>query len=61
MEFRSNKLIGIAVGLITGIIGVFLLLSLTFADQDLPFYLGPLGVMFIILPCSVGELKVSRE
>jgi len=49
MEFRSNKLVGIAAGLVTAIIGGFLLFFVTFADQGAPFYLGPLGIVFIII------------
>ena len=50
MEFTSNKLIGIAVGLITGFIGVFnLMFFLMFSDQGAPFFLGLLGVIFIIV------------
>lgn len=50
MEFTSNRLIGIAVGLIAGFIGIFnLLFFLTLSDQGAPFFLGLLGIIFIII------------
>lgn len=58
MEFRSNKLIGIAVGLITGFIGVFnLLLFVMFSDQGAPFFLGLLGVIFIIISIAAFTFR----
>ena len=57
MEFRSNRLIGIAVGLITGIIGVFLLSFLILANQEAPFYLGPLGIMFTIISAAAFTFR----
>jgi len=58
MEFRSNKLIGIAVGLITGFIGVFnLLMFLTFSDQGAPFFLGLLGIIFIIISVAAFTFR----
>jgi len=50
MEFKSNRLVGIAVGVIAGFIGVFnLLFFLTLGDQGAPFFLGLLGIIFIIV------------
>jgi hypothetical protein len=58
MEFTSNKLIGIAIGLITGFIGVFnLLLFLTFADQGAPFFLALLGGIFIIISSAAFTFR----
>ena len=66
MEFRSDKLIGIAAGLITGFIGVFnLMLFVTFADQGVPFFLGLLGVIFIIVSSAAFTfrklVRISKE
>jgi hypothetical protein len=57
IEFRSNKLIGIATGLVIGIIGSFMLLFLMFADEGVPFYLGPLGIIFIILSIAAFTFR----
>lgn len=58
MEFRSNKLICIAAGLVTGIIGVFnLMLFVMFSDQGAPFFLGVLGVVFIIISIAAFTFR----
>ena len=64
MGFKSSKLAVIATGLVIGIIGVFSLVGfLAFLKQgkDAPFYLGLLGVIFIILsPAAFTFRKVVR-
>ena len=58
MEFRSNKLICIAAGLITGFIGVFnLMLFVTFSDQGASLFLGVLGVVFIIISIAAFTFR----
>ena len=64
MELKSGKLAGIAAGLVIGTIGVFsLVMFLEFLKQDeeAPFYLGLMGVIFIILsPAAFTFRKVVR-
>ena len=64
MEFKSSKLAVIAAGLVFGIIGIFSLamfLAFLKQDKDAPFYLGLLGVVFIILsPAALTFRKVVR-
>ena len=58
MEFTSNRLIGIAVGLIAGFIGVFnLSLFLTFTDEGAPSFLGLLGIFFIIVSIVASTFR----
>ena len=58
MEFRSNKLICIAAGVITGFIGVFnLMLYVTFSDQGAPSFLGVLGGIFIIISITAFTFR----
>ena len=58
MEFRSNRLICIAAGLITGFIGVFnLMLFVTFSEQGAPLFLGVLGVIFIIISIAAFTFR----
>jgi hypothetical protein len=58
MEFRSNRLVGIAVGLITGFIGVFnLLFFLTLADQGAPLFLGLLGIIFVMISIAAFTFR----
>jgi len=50
MEFRSNKLIGIAAGVITGFMGLStFLIVLIFADQGAPIFLIPVGALLILV------------
>ena len=58
MEFRSNKLICIAAGVITGFIGIFnVMLYLTFSDQGAPLFLGVLGVVFILISIAAFTFR----
>ena len=64
MEFKSNKLAGIAAGLIIGAIGVLsLVMFLAFIKEgkETPFFLGLLAVIFIILsPAAFTFRKIVR-
>ena len=64
MEFKSNKLAGIAAGLIIGAIGIFsLVIFLAFIKEgkETPFFLGLLAVIFIILsPAAFTFRKIVR-
>ena len=58
MEFKSNRLFGIAAGLITGFIGAFnLLFFLTLRDQGAPLFLGLLGIIFIIVSIAAFTFR----
>lgn len=68
MEFTSNKLVGIAVGLVTGIIGIFsLFLFLAFVNQNknTPLFLGLVGIVFIIISPAAFTfrklVKIDKE
>ena len=50
MEFRSNRLTNLMIGLIAAFIGVFnLFMFLTFSDRGAPAFLGVLGIILLLI------------